>query len=60
MSNRYISGFIAGGLIGAATAIIISSRTENDMKKKMIAGGKSIHPLKQQKQLLRQLQYYNS
>ena len=25
MSNRYISGFIAGGLIGAATAIIISS-----------------------------------
>ena len=42
MSNRYISGFIAGGLIGAVTAIIISSRTENDMKKKMIAGGKSM------------------
>lgn len=42
MSNRYINGFIAGGLIGAATAIILSSRSENDMKKKMMTGGKNI------------------
>lgn len=42
MSSRYINGFIAGGLIGAATAIIFSSKSENDMKNKMMIGGRNI------------------
>ncbi len=41
MTNRYINGFIAGGLIGAAAAIILSSK-DNDMKKKMMTSGKNI------------------
>ncbi|NLJ40325.1 MAG: hypothetical protein GX352_01745 [Clostridiales bacterium] len=43
MTSRYINGFIAGGLIGAAAAIMISSRSNNDyVKKKMLDTGKDM------------------
>ncbi len=42
MANKYINGFIAGGLIGAAAAIMFSSRSESKMAKKMMTSGKNM------------------
>lgn len=42
MANKYINGFIAGGLIGAAAAIMFSSKSGDDMKKKMMSSGKNM------------------
>lgn len=42
MANKYLNGFIAGGLIGAAAAIMFSSRSDDEMKRKMMGSGKNI------------------
>ena len=42
MSNKYLNGFLAGGLIGAAAAIMFSSRSGNDMKRKMMNSSKTM------------------
>jgi|GEM_PF-2543687 len=42
MKNKYLNGFIVGGLIGAATAMMVSSRSDHKFSKKMMDGGKNI------------------
>jgi len=42
LANKYLNGFIAGGLIGAAAAVMFSSRSGKDMKKKMMKSGKEM------------------
>ncbi len=42
MANKYINGFIAGGLIGAAAAIMLSSRSGKDMRKKMMKSSREM------------------
>jgi gas vesicle protein len=42
VANKYLNGFIAGGLIGAAAAIMFSSRSSNDTRKKIMKSGKDM------------------
>lgn len=42
MTNKYINGFIAGGLIGAAATMMIASKSGGDMKKRMAGSSKAM------------------
>ncbi|HZJ82241.1 MAG TPA: YtxH domain-containing protein [Clostridia bacterium] len=42
MRKNYINGLVAGGLLGVAAAMMYTSRTEDDVKKKIERGSKSM------------------